>query len=147
VSGTQTVLGFDFGTKRIGVAVGQTLTRTVQPLTTLGAVRQGPDWNGIAALVHEWQPARLVVGLPLNMDGSEHAMSEAARHFGVQLKQRYNLPVDFIDERLSSVEAEAQMQALPLRKKQRQAKQTVDMLAAQLILQSWFNQQPMEPSA
>lgn len=81
-----TLLGFDFGEKRIGIAVGQTLTGSVTPLTTLSAVKQQPDWAGIEALLKEWQPDLLIVGLPLHMDGSEQTLTQRAKRFGNQLK-------------------------------------------------------------
>ena len=135
----QTVLGFDYGQQRIGIAVGQTLTHTVTPLTTLKAVNQKPDWQGIERLIQEWQPQLLVVGLPLHMDGSEHALTKAARRFGQQLKGRYNLPVAWMDERLSSVEAEDYLRQHG--GKTRSQKQDIDKIAASLILQGWLEQQ------
>ena len=129
----RTLLGFDFGTKRIGVAVGQELTRTATALTTLNSPDGGPDWAGISRLIEEWQPAALVVGLPLNLDGSESESSRLARRFGNRLTGRYNLPVFTADERLSSTEAEA-----ILAEQGRFEKADIDKLAAQLILQSWL---------
>ena len=135
---TLTLLGFDFGEKRIGIAVGQSLTGSVTPLTTLSAIRQKPDWAGIEALIKEWQPDRLIVGLPLHMDGSEQDMTQRAKRFGNQLKGRYNLPVEWMDERLSSDEAERILQQ---RGAKRSDKKDIDKLAAALILQSWLEQQ------
>jgi len=137
-SRAQTLLGFDFGEKRIGIAVGQSLTGSVTPLTTLSAIRQKPDWAGIEALIKEWQPDRLIVGLPLHMDGSEQDMTQRAKRFGNQLKGRYNLPVEWMDERLSSDEAERILQQ---RGAKRSDKKDIDKLAAALILQSWLDQQ------
>jgi len=131
----RTLLGFDFGTKRIGVAVGQELTRTATALTTLRSPDGGPDWAGISRLIKEWQPAALVVGLPLNLDGSESESSRLARRFGNRLTGRYNLPVFTADERLSSTEAEA-----ILAEQGRFEKADIDKLAAQLILQSWLEE-------
>jgi len=107
VVAARTLLGFDFGLKRIGVAVGQEMTGTASALTTVAARDGKPDWDAISRLIHEWQPDAVVVGLPLNMDGSDHELSRRARRFGNQLHGRYNLPAHFIDERLSSLEAEA----------------------------------------
>jgi putative Holliday junction resolvase len=96
------VLAFDFGLKHLGVAVGQTVTRTASPLTTLRA-RQGiPDWQELTRLVDEWSPQLLVVGLPLNMDGTESEMAGRARAFAAKLGSRSNLPVVMVDERLTS---------------------------------------------
>jgi len=131
------LLGFDFGIKRIGVAVGQELTRTARALETLHSPDGGPDWNGISRLIEQWQPDALVVGLPLNLDGSEHEISRLAQRFGNRLKGRYNLPVFTIDERLSSVEAERQ-----LAEQGRFDKAAVDREAARIILESWLAQQP-----
>jgi putative Holliday junction resolvase len=131
------LLGFDFGTKRIGVAVGQELTRTARALETLTSPDGGPDWAGISRLIEQWQPDALVLGLPLNLDGSDHEITRLARRFGNRLRGRYNLPVYTIDERLSSAEAEAL-----LAERGRFDKEDVDKVAAQVILQSWLEQQP-----
>lgn len=132
------VLGFDFGRKRIGIAVGQTLTQSARPLLTLEVRRNKPDWEAIGRLIEQWRPAALVVGRPLNMDGSEHEMTQAATRFGNQLAGRYNLPVYRVDERLSSIEAEG----LLAEQGQRCAdKGEIDRVAAQLILQSWLSDQ------
>ena len=142
----RTLLAFDYGTKRIGVAVGQELTRTATPITTLNNTATSIDWNAIDQLVSEWRPNAMVVGLPLNADGSEHAISRAAKQFGNQLQARYNLPVYWIDERLTSIEAESMIAASRTGRKsklkdQTKAKAEVDKTAAKLILESWFNQQ------
>ena len=96
------VMAFDFGLRHIGVAIGQTVTGTASPLTTLTARDGRPDWLVIAALVHEWRPAALLVGLPLNMDDSESEMSARARRFAATLGQRARVPIHFVDERLTS---------------------------------------------
>ena len=133
-----TLLGFDFGEKRIGIAVGQSLTGSVTPLTTLSAVQQKPDWARIEALLKEWQPDRLIVGLPLHMDGREQTLTQRAKRFGNQLKGRYNLPVEWVDERLTSLEAESILQQSG---KKHSDKRDIDKVAAALILQSWLEQQ------
>ena len=142
----RTLLAFDYGTKRIGVAVGQELTRTATPITTLNNTATSIDWNAIDQLVSEWRPNAMVVGLPLNADGSEHAISRAAKQFGNQLQARYNLPVYWVDERLTSMEAESMIAASRTGRKSKSKDQTrvkaeVDKTAAKLILESWFNQQ------
>lgn len=129
----RTLLGFDFGTKRIGIAVGQELTHTATALVTLNNRDGGPDWASITNLITEWQPDAMVVGLPLNLDGSESESSRLARRFGNRLAGRYNLPVFNADERLSSNEAEA-----ILAEQGHFEKADIDKLAAQLILQSWL---------
>lgn len=131
------LLGFDFGIKRIGVAVGQELTRTARELETLNSPDGGPDWKGISRLIEQWQPDALVVGLPLNLDGSDHEVTRLARRFGNRLKGRYNLPVFTIDERLSSVEAERMLAGDRVFDRA-----AVDKLAARIILESWLAQKP-----
>lgn len=133
------VLGFDFGTRRIGVAVGQELTRSANALVTLSNRNGAPDWEAIGRLIEQWQPAALVVGLPLNLDGSDHEVTRLARRFGNRLRGRYNLPVYTMDERLSSAAAEAL-----LAEQGRYDKADVDKVAAQLILQGWLEQQSTE---
>ena len=137
---SQTLLGFDYGTRRIGVAVGQDITRTVTPLITLHSQNNKPDWDAIGKLITEWQPDRLVVGLPLHLDGSSQALTERVQRFGNQLKGRYNLPVEMVDERLTSHEAETELAT----RGGKTAKADIDALAAALILQSWLDQQGNE---
>ncbi len=140
--GDRTLLGFDFGLRRIGVAVGQECTRTATALTTLQCPNQQPAWHRIEELIQEWQPDALVIGVPLHMDGQEQALTTYARQFGMQLAQRFGLPVHEVDERLSSYEAEEIMkQREPLGRKN---KSRIDQLAASIILQDWFNQQAHE---
>ncbi len=139
----QTVLGFDFGLKKIGLAVGQSVTQTVNPLVTLPSNNQQPDWNKIEQVIKEWQPDILVVGLPVHLDGEEQAMTQAARKFGNRLNGRFKLPVEFVDERLSSYEAEQRLKEINSSKKQTNKRQTamdIDKIAAQLIVESWFRQ-------
>ena len=133
----QTLLGFDYGRLRTGIAVGQTLTGTATSLVTLQSRNHKPDWDGIDRLVREWQPDGLVVGIPVHMDGTEQEMTKTARKFGGQLKARYNLPVYEADERLSSAEAEQNLGG-------GQDKAAIDREAARLILQAWLNEQGME---
>lgn len=135
----RTILGFDFGMKNIGIAVGQDLTSTANPLTAIKARDGIPDWDQIERLLKEWQPALLVVGLPLNMDGTEQEMTAAARRFGNRLHGRFGLPVEWQDERLTTYEALDQM-GIRSKMDSRQ-RSDVDQLSAQLILQSWLNQQ------
>lgn len=141
--GQRTLLGFDFGTKRIGIAIGQEVTGTVNPLTTVNAKNHKPDWDAISKIINEWQPDLLVIGLPLHMDGSEQAMTQAARRFSNQLNGRYQIPIALMDERLSSDEAESILSEQTHSKSRSvfQDKAQVDMISAQLILQSWMSQQ------
>lgn len=122
------VMGFDFGTTRIGVAVGQRVTGTATALATLAARDGVPDWEAISKLVTEWQPARFVVGLPLNMDGTESEMSARARRFSRKLQGRFHIPTETMDERLSSREA----------RELAERNESIDAVAARLILESWF---------
>ncbi|MBV4367274.1 Holliday junction resolvase RuvX [Erwinia sp. BNK-24-b] len=131
-----TLLAFDFGTKSIGVAVGQQLTGTARPLPALKAQDGTPDWLKIEALLKEWQPDHVVVGLPLNMDGTEQPLTARARKFANRLHGRFGIKVELHDERLSTVEARADLfsrggfRALN--------KGSVDSLSAVIILESWF---------
>jgi putative Holliday junction resolvase len=134
------ILAFDFGLRRIGVACGDSVSRTAAPLRALPANSGEPRWEPIDALLREWQPALLVVGLPYNADGSESAMTGAARGFASELTRRFRLRVELIDERYSSMEASATLKAAResgLRKR-RIAKADVDAAAACVILERWF---------
>jgi putative Holliday junction resolvase len=132
-----TVLGFDFGTERIGVAVGESLLGQARALTTIASPANDARFAAIGKLVAEWQPARLVVGLPLALDGTEHEMTARCRRFAHQLEGRFRLPVELVDERLTSVEAERTIK--PGRHgRDRATKAKVDAEAARLILQDWF---------
>jgi putative Holliday junction resolvase len=126
--------------RQIGVAVGNRVTGTSQPLTTLRARDGIPDWTEIATLLEEWQPTQIIVGQPLNMDGSESELSRLAAKFGRRLEGRFQLPVAFMDERLSSFEAKELLREQGHKGDYR--KQPADSLAAHLILQSWLNGTP-----
>ena len=102
---TDIVMGFDFGQTKIGIAVGQRVTATANALAIIKARDGKPDWNALDPIIREWQPGQLVVGLPLNMDDTMSDMGEAASKFGRRLHGRYNIPVDMVDERLSTFEA------------------------------------------
>lgn len=133
-----TFLGFDYGKKHTGVAVGSRHSGVAQPLALLTARGKQPDWESIGRLIEEWRPEALVVGLPLDMDGGENAMTRAARAFGAGLKARYNLPVHMVDERLSSrVATDMLLEAgVPLKRHKHQ----LDKRAAQTILQAFLNE-------
>lgn len=135
------VLGFDFGTRILGVAVGNHLTGDARALTTLPVREQHPDWARLDALVREWQPGALVVGLPLALDGGEQAMSRAARGFARQLETRYPCPVHLIDERHSSREAARRFAAARASgTRRRRHAEHIDADAAAVILDSWLQQ-------
>lgn len=131
------VLAFDFGEKRIGVAVGETLLALAHPLLTIEAEDNAGKFEQIASLLQEWQPALLVVGLPMTLDGEAHAMTALAQKFAQRLEGRFNLPVMMVDERLSSAEASQSLREAGI--KGRAQKQHLDQVAAQTILQSYFD--------
>lgn len=134
---TGTLLAFDFGVERIGVAVGEALLGQARALTTIAAPDNDTRFARIGKLIEEWQAQRLVVGLPLALDGSEHEMSARCRRFAHQLEGRFGLPVELIDERFSSTEAEARLADLGLSWQAR--KSEVDAVAAQIILQDYLD--------
>ncbi|MCR3755393.1 MAG: ribonuclease H-like domain containing nuclease [Sodalis sp. Psp] len=137
---SSSIIAFDFGTKSIGVAIGQRVTCTARPLAALKAHNGVPDWLVLERLFNEWQPETAVVGLPLNMDGSEQPLTVRARKFANQLHSRFGVQVVLHDERLSTVEAIARLfkrggyRALK--------KSQVDAGSAVIILESWFQQCP-----
>ncbi|MCI4113090.1 Holliday junction resolvase RuvX [Dickeya dianthicola] len=141
--GNRTLLAFDFGTRSIGVAIGQEITGTARPLTSLKAQDGVPDWQKVEKLLNEWQPALIIVGLPLNMDGTEQPLTARARKFAQRLHGRFGVKVDLHDERLSTVEARADLferggfRALD--------KGSVDAASAVIILESWFERQLARP--
>lgn len=134
----ETYLGFDFGSKKIGVAVGHLLTGIASPLQTLRSINQNPDWDGIAKLIKEWQPAGLVVGISKQMDGSDNLITPRMLKFCRQLDGRYHLPVHQQDEALSTFEAK-QMLFDDVNVSATKLWAVQDQLAAQLILQTWLN--------
>lgn len=135
-AGQRTVLAFDFGTKSIGVAIGQEVTGTAAPLEALRARDGIPDWNQIQKIYDEWQPHIVVVGLPLNMDGTTQTMTERAQTFANRLHGRFKTPVATWDERLSTADARATLFELGGYKKLTKGK--VDSVSACLIFTSWF---------
>ncbi|KGJ89402.1 Holliday junction resolvase RuvX [Thalassotalea sp. ND16A] len=107
--GQRTLLGFDFGTKHIGIAVGQEITQSASPLKAIKAKDGIPNWQDIENIIKEWQPDLLVVGLPLNMDGSEQELTRRAKKFGNRMSGRFGTSVNFQDERLTTADAKAQL--------------------------------------
>lgn len=141
--GHRTLLGFDYGRRRIGIAVAQEITGSASPLATVATTPGGkPDWPVIEKLVHTWRPDALVVGIPLNMDGSPQGMSRAARRFANQLHERFRVPVFTADERLSSIEARYRLRDAESGAPHDRAayRDQVNMIAAQVILQTWLSQ-------
>jgi putative Holliday junction resolvase len=130
------LIGFDFGMKRIGVAVGQTVTMSARPLDTLQAKEGIPNWHTLTALFKKWLPDAVVVGIPLNMDGTDQKISVQARAFAESIRQRYELPVYESDERLTTKDARARLFNEGGYKALQDGQ--VDRVAAQLILQNWF---------
>ena len=140
-----TFLAFDFGTQRIGVAVGNSISGTAQPLTTLHGAHNEQRFAAIESLLREWQPAALVVGLPSNDDGSEHELTRLSRRFAQRLKGRFNLPTLLVDERYTSAAASAQLNAAGIRGIKQ--KPLLDQVAAQQILQAYFEEPAMAQRA
>jgi len=133
-----TLLAFDFGHRRIGVAVGQTLTGTATALAVV-PVAAKPDWQMISRIIDEWKPVALVVGLPLAADGGETTMSEDARRFGRRLEGRYGVPLWYEDERLTSFSAEQRFAGARARGGMRRKDAALkDAMAAQIILENWL---------
>ena len=128
----QTLLCFDCGIKRIGTAVGQTITSTATALEIIKTINNKPDWNSITRLIDEWGPDLLIVGKPYQLDGSRQEMTDIAERFSRQLEGRYQIKVEMIEEQLSSYEA------------RRELKSTYDLdaVAARLILETWLSENP-----
>lgn len=145
LASTRPLLAFDFGEARVGVAVGYEKTGMVHPLVTLRVRNDQPDWAEVEKLIKEWQPGALIVGLPLNMDGSDNPMTIKARKFGNRLNGRYNLPIHMVDERLTTRIASEALAETGLASRKQKA--VIDQLAAQHILQTYLSQQqnPPEP--
>ncbi len=126
-----TILAFDYGLKRLGVAVGQTVSKTASPLNVIPMCDGEPRWSALDAVFRQWQPERLVVGMPTYRDGAVHRLTHVITRFGESLRKRYCVPVEYIDERLSSSEAAHANAA---------ARHGLDACAAQVILQTWLNE-------
>jgi putative Holliday junction resolvase len=135
------ILAFDFGERRIGVAVGNTGTRTATAVGVLPA-RGEPDWRAVTACIRQWSPARAVVGLPYTMDGSETALTAACRNFAAELSTRYLLPVELVDERLTSSAAQADLREARRSgaRRRRVRREDIDANAARLILETWLRE-------
>lgn len=136
---SQTFIAFDFGMKSIGCAVGQSITGTAQVLPAFKAQDGIPNWEAIGKVIHEWKPDLLIVGLPLNMDGTEQPLTQRAKKFANRLHGRFGFPVTLHDERLTTVEARAEIFARGGFKALKKDK--IDSISACLILESWFENQ------
>lgn len=130
MTGIKTLICFDYGNKRIGVAVGQTLTGTATPVGTVPVNKGVPDWDLITRHINEWNPDALVVGKPLNMDGSGQPITSASNQFASELDSRFNQPIYRTDERLSSYEAKSRLRD----------SYNLDPVAAQVILETWLDE-------
>jgi putative Holliday junction resolvase len=137
------VVAIDFGRRRIGIASGDTITRAAHPRTTIGNGPQGPDWPAIERVLADTRPALIAVGEPYNADGTTSPLTEAARHFAAELAKRSSLPVDLVDERWSSQDAEERLRAQRAsgERKRRVTRNDVDAAAAAVILERWFEKQ------
>jgi len=135
----EVILAFDYGAKRIGVAVGQTTTGTASPAGVI-AVHGGPDWAAVNRCIREWSPARLLVGVPYNMDGTETVLTATCRAFAAELARRFGLPVDCVDERLTSAAATADLREARRSgaRTRRVRREDIDAHAARLILETWL---------
>jgi len=133
-------LGFDFGEKRIGIAIGQSGTLSASPLRVVKNINGRPEWDEITALISEWKPAALIVGLPLTEDGQVQRLTSLAKSFGKHLRRRYQLPIHHCDERYSSNEAARIIAENRRQNNRRRAKrEDSDTIAAALILEQWLN--------
>lgn len=140
-SRTQTLIALDFGGRRIGLAVGQQITDSASPLGTAGNGPDGPDWQAIGRWIDEWQPDQLIVGMPYNVDGSRSTLADQVDAFIAALS-RYDLPVQTVDERYSSLEAEASLREARRRGSRGAVrKEAVDAAAAVLIAERWLREQ------
>lgn len=132
------MLGFDFGLMRIGVAVGDAMIGVAHPLETIHGESNEQKFGAIGRLIKEWQPGALVVGIPLHLDGTEHEMTLRCRKFSRQLEGRFNLPVELVDERLTSAAASQELRDMGIGG--RKQKSMLDQVAAQLILQTYLDE-------
>lgn len=135
----EVVMAFDYGTRRIGVAVGQTTTASASPAKVID-VRRTPDWKELERCVREWSPSRLLVGLPYNMDGSDTLLTATCRAFAEELERRFGLPVELVDERLTSAAATSDLRDARRSgaRSRRVRPEDIDAHAARLILETWL---------
>ena len=134
VNNTDIILGFDFGMKYIGVAVGQGISKTATPIASLRSKDGIPDWDQVAILVKEWKPTQLIVGIPLNMDDTKQNITYCAQKFANRLGDYYKLPVQTVDERLSTWEAKQRMQS----SRDYKDYEKINAMAAAILVEQWF---------
>ena len=133
------VIAFDFGLKRTGVAIGNTITGSATPECTLNSKDNQPDWDGISNLFNEWQPTQVVVGIPTELDGSENPLNKTIQRFCNQIQGRYNVKVDQENEQFTSIEAAQRLKQLrQTGRKKKITKDEVDKIAASIILENWM---------
>ncbi|RVU85859.1 Holliday junction resolvase RuvX [Leucothrix sargassi] len=137
-----TVLVFDFGLKRTGVAVGNTIVGTASTVETLQSVNGKPNWDGISRLIKQWSPAKIVVGMPMQLDGTDTPLTDPINKFCNQLNGRYNLPVEQANEQFTSIEAGRRLKEVrQAGRKKKVSKEDVDQLSAVIIFENWFQSQ------
>jgi len=140
--GDGTILAFDYGLKRIGVAIGNTLMASARPLTTLTQSEKGISWEEVDVLLQTWKPQRLLLGMPERDDGQPSELAPGIKKFGEKLQTRYDLPLSYINEQFSSLEAKAQLkQQRQTGRKKRLKKTDIDKQAAAILLDNWFEEQ------
>ena len=133
------VIAFDFGLKRTGVAVGNTVIGSATPECTISSKDEQPNWDDISKLFKEWQPTQIVVGMPIELDGSENPLKKRIDRFCNQIQGRYNVPVDQENEQFTSIEAAQRLKQLRQSgRKQKVSKDEVDKIAAAIILENWM---------
>ena len=132
-----TVMSFDYGTEKIGIAIGQSISSTVEPLTIIRAKDGIPNWSQITSLIESWRPNFFVVGLPYNLDGSDSKLLQRALKFAQRLNGRFNIPTFGIDERLSS---KAATEKFKTGNPKNSVRNEIDDVAAQIILETWFSE-------
>ncbi|OGT30065.1 MAG: Holliday junction DNA helicase RuvA [Gammaproteobacteria bacterium RIFCSPHIGHO2_12_FULL_35_23] len=132
-------MGFDYGTKRIGIAFGQMITKTASPLAVVNNRNGLPDWTHITTLIKQWHPQALVIGLPMNMNNTRQNTTDLAESFAKELQHKFNLPIYLVDERLTTISAREEVFNKGGYKALQEAK--IDAHAAKIILESWMNEQ------
>lgn len=134
------LLAFDFGLRRVGVSLGVTLTRTASPLTTIQYQSRKQLWNGIQPLVETWKPQLLVVGFPWKPDGSPPELGDAIQRFAAELRRRYDLPLELVNEQLSSLEASSRLKLQRQQGRRKKVKKTeIDQQAATILAETWLD--------
>jgi putative Holliday junction resolvase len=132
------IIGFDFGQRRIGVAIGNNVSKTAQALITIESATNNQKFEAIQKIMEEWMPVSIVVGVPFNVDGSEHKVTNLSKKFAKQLEEKYSLPTHLIDERYTSIEASHELKDKKIDVKKK--KLLIDQIAAKIILQSYLDQ-------